>query len=187
MPDPLAATPPPQPEIFAPRELTTLTGTIRIPDPTRLVHLQLRRFAGCPICSLHLRSFARRHDELVHAGVVEVAVFHSSAEDLAKAQAQQPFAVVPDPERRLYDELGIGSSKRAMANPMVWLAAARAIGSGAATHPSAGAGDGTFGLPGDFLIEPHGRIVASYRGRHADDQWSVDELLQLVRLYRRST
>lgn len=181
-----AATSPPL-ETFAARELATLTGTIRVPDATRLVHLQLRRFAGCPICSLHLRSFARRHDELARAGVVEVAVFHSSAQDLATAQAQQPFAVVPDPERRLYEELGIGTSKRAMANPMVWLAAARALGSGAATHPSAGAGDGTFGLPGDFLIDPQGRIVASYRGRHADDQWSVDELLQLVELYRRNT
>ena len=79
-----AATAPPQLKTFPPRELTALSGTVQIPDPTRLVHLQLRRFAGCPICNLHLRSFARRHDELVRAGTVEVAVFHSSAEDLAK-------------------------------------------------------------------------------------------------------
>jgi hypothetical protein len=29
----------------------------------------LRRFAGCPICNLHLREIARRHDELVAAGI----------------------------------------------------------------------------------------------------------------------
>ncbi|HMZ13123.1 MAG TPA: AhpC/TSA family protein, partial [Mycobacterium sp.] len=32
-------------------------ASIRVPGPGRL-HLQFRRFAGCPICSLHLRSFA---------------------------------------------------------------------------------------------------------------------------------
>jgi len=33
----------------------------RIPEPDGLVHLQFRRFAGCPVCNLHLRSFASRH------------------------------------------------------------------------------------------------------------------------------
>lgn len=37
---------------------------VPIPDENRLVHLQFRRFAGCPFCSLHLRSFVRRHDEI---------------------------------------------------------------------------------------------------------------------------
>lgn len=172
-------------QVFVARELQTIaSGRVRIPDATRLVHLQLRRYAGCPICSLHLRSFARRYHEVVAAGVVEVAVFHSSFEDLSKVHMDQPFAVVTDPERCLYDELGVGTSALGMANPSVWLAAARALGSGAAKHPATGAVDGSFGLPGDFLIDTDGRIVACYRGLHADDQWSVDELLQIVDLYR---
>ena len=36
------------------------------------------------------------------------------------------------------------------------------------------------GLPGDVLIAPTGSVLAAYRGRHADDQWSVDELLALA-------
>jgi hypothetical protein len=177
---------PPATQTFPTRELATLSGRVRIPDPQRLVHLQLRRYAGCPICSLHLRSFARRHAEISEAGVVEVAVFHSSSEELAKVHAALPFAVVPDPGRSLYEEFGVGTSKSAMTNPSVWLAAARAIGMGAGTHATVGDADGSFGLPGDFLIEPGGRIIASYRGLHADDQWSVDELLDIVRLYRGS-
>jgi len=39
---------------------------------------------------------------------------------------------------------------------------------------------GRLGLPGDFLIVPDGRVVASRIGSHAGDQWSVDELLALV-------
>lgn len=160
------------------------SGRVRVPDPTRLVHLQLRRFAGCPICSLHLRSFKARHDELVAAGVVEVAVFHSSEAELRKVHLEQPFAVVADPERRLYDELGVGRSPRAMLHPRAWLAAARALTARASASPTAGSGDGSLGLPGDFLIASDGRIVASYRGSHADDQWSVDELLAIVGRYR---
>jgi hypothetical protein len=36
------------------------------------------------------------------------------------------------------------------------------------------------GLPGDFLIAPDGRVIASKYGAHADDQWSVDEILALA-------
>jgi hypothetical protein len=55
--------------IVAARELVAVSGeVIPIPDPNRIVHLQFRRFAGCPICKLHLQSIVRRHDEvLAHA------------------------------------------------------------------------------------------------------------------------
>jgi hypothetical protein len=36
------------------------------------------------------------------------------------------------------------------------------------------------GKPADFLIEPNGAIRACKYGVHADDQWSVDEMLHLV-------
>src|SRR5205814_5057298 len=36
---------------------------------------------------------------------------------------------------------------------------------------------GRFGLPADFLIAPDGQITALKYGRHAYDQWTVDELL----------
>jgi hypothetical protein len=31
-----------------------------------------------------------------------------------------------------------------------------------------------------FLIEPGGRVIAAKYGRHAGDQWSVDEVLALA-------
>ena len=39
---------------------------------------------------------------------------------------------------------------------------------------------GSLGLPADLLIGSDGRVVATKYGVHADDQWSVDELLQLA-------
>jgi hypothetical protein len=40
---------------------------------------------------------------------------------------------------------------------------------------------GPLGLPADFLIAPDGSIKAAHYGRHADDQWTVDEMLALAR------
>lgn len=51
---------------------------VEIPHPSRLTHLQFRRFAGCPMCNLHIRTFVERHDELVVLGIQEIAIFHSS-------------------------------------------------------------------------------------------------------------
>ena len=40
---------------------------------------------------------------------------------------------------------------------------------------------GPFGLPGDFLIAPSGRIKAVKYGTHAYDHWSVDEMIALAK------
>lgn len=44
-------------------------------------------------------------------------------------------------------------------------------------HPTGG----HLGLPADFLIGSDGRVIACKYGMHADDQWSVDELLAQLR------
>ena len=41
--------------------------------------------------------------------------------------------------------------------------------------------NGSFGLPGDFLIASDGHVVASKYGAHAYDQWTVDEVLELAK------
>jgi peroxiredoxin len=169
-------------DTFIPRELRTLAGGIvRIPDPRKLVHLQMRRYAGCPICSLHLRSFVGRRDDLARAGVREVAVFHSSAKALRKVHTDLPFDVVPDPTRQLYAAFGCTTSPLALLHPRGLLAAVRAALSRASSAPSAGVADGPFGLPADFLVAPNGKLIGVKYGKHADDQWSVDELLSLVK------
>jgi len=167
------------------RELTSVSGDpIAVPDATRLVHLQFRRFAGCPVCNLHLQSLVRRHDEILAAGIREVAVFHSSAQELLVYEGDLPFAVVADPERKLYAEFGVESSPRALLDPRAWLPILRAVvhsvaavATGSGHVPPASPSGGRLGLPADFLIASDGRVRACKYGVHADDQWSVDELL----------
>src|SRR5437016_1298513 len=78
----------------------TTGESVTIPDSAGdFVHLQLRRFAGCPICNLHLRSIVARHGEIRSQRIREVVVFHSSVAELAKHEAEVPFALIADPER----------------------------------------------------------------------------------------
>ncbi len=174
---------------FAARRLVTVAGeSIPVPEPGKLVHLQLRRFAGCPICNLHLRSVVRRHDELLAAGVREIVVFHSTPEEFRKYQTDLPFPLVADPEKELYAELGVETSLHAVLDPRAWPAIVRGLIRTAREEklPLGQHQGGSLGLPGDFLIDSDGRIVASKRGEHAYDQWSVDEVLALARTARES-
>ncbi len=163
-----------------PRTLTTITGTdIAVPSPGATVHLQFRRFAGCPICNLHMHDLATRHQEIADAGVIEVVVFHSAAEELSRYLADLPFAVVADPDRKLYKEFGVESSIRSVLHPRAWRAAARGM-RWSSVSGAVGLRENHLGKPADFLIGADGTVRARKYGAHADDQWSVDEIFDLA-------
>ena len=142
-----------------------------------LVHLQFRRFAGCPICNLHLRSFARRHDELRAAGVTEIAVFHSSARSLERHHPDLPFALLPDPDKQLYALYGLERGLSSMMHPRAMWAAMRGMAT-APMNPLQAEG-GLTGLPGDFLIDAAGKLIFAKYGAHANDHLEVDDVLRL--------
>jgi peroxiredoxin len=167
-------------QVLAARELPTVSGDpVRTPDPDRLIHLQFRRFAGCPICNLHLRSIIDRHDDIVAAGIREVAVFHSTVAELLAHHRSVPFVLVADPDKRLYREFGVESSARALLTPAAWLPAIRGL-----IHKrrlwALDLHGGPLGLPAEFLIDTDGRVLARKYGLHAYDQWTVDDLLSLA-------
>lgn len=164
---------------------------LEVPAKRGRTHLQFRRFAGCPICHLHLCSFADRYQEVCDAGITEVVLFCSPDEELRGYQSLLPFAVVADPDWVLYRDFGVPTGLRTIGGPRAWWAAIR--GETAALlhrhdpdYVGVGSIHGTthFGLPADFLIDPGGTVVAAHYGRQADDQWSVDELLDVHRLLR---
>ncbi len=176
------------------RELETVrSARILIPDRAAIVHLQFRRFAGCPVCDLHLQSLVKQHEQIASAGVREVVIFHSSAEALAPYVRNIPFAVVADPAKRLYREFGVESSPRALLDPRAWLPIVRAVLRSVRLTlgnvqplPSLRPEGGRLGLPAEFLIDRDGRVIACKYGTHVYDQWSVDELLDLVSKQRKT-
>ena len=178
-------------DFVTPRTLISATGSqVPVPDPGRLVHLQFRRFAGCPICNLHLRSFVRRQDELTAAGVTEVVVFHAPADELREHTPDLPFPLIGDPEKKLYAEFGVESAPRALLDPRVWPVILWAVLRGTwqlwrrrEPLPARRPHGGRLGLPADFLLAPDGTVLASKLGVHAADHWSVDEVLASARAH----
>jgi hypothetical protein len=77
------------------------------------------------------------------------------------------------------EEFGVESSIRSILHPRAWRAAARGFqwrGLGGALAPR----ENHLGQPADFLIGTDGTVLARKYGAHADDQWSVDEVLELA-------
>lgn len=162
--------------VLQPFNLASLAhGSIRLPDPKRYTHLQFRRFAGCPVCNFHLRQVAKGVSRLEDAGIQTVAFFHSSAELMRPHQGALPFPVVADPQRHWYRAFGVERSALAVVHPRVVLSAFAGLVT-ARSNPFAG-GSEQGGLPADFLIAPNGTLVALKYGAHADDQWSLDEII----------
>lgn len=174
---------------FPELRLTSVTGEhITVPDPgAPLTHLQLRRFAGCPICNLHLQSVSTRLEQIKAAGIREVVVFHSTETELRKYQQGMPFALIADPDKELYRDFGVEASPAAILRPGAWRALpggyrraiTAAIAKRRAPLPAAPT-NGTLGLPAEFLISADREVKAAKYGRHAYDQWTVDELLRIA-------
>lgn len=153
-------------------------GPVAIPS-TKLVHLQFRRFAGCPICNLHLRDYSKGLEQLKAAGVESVAFFHSTVEEMLPYQGSLPFPIVADPQKTHYRRFGVEASFVGMLHPRV----AASFLQGVFTTKSnmlTGSG-GHLGLPADFLIAPDGTVRAAHYGAHADDHWSVADVLAASR------
>src|SRR5256886_15839367 len=150
--------------------LVSVTGKlIKFPDPNRVVHLQLRRFVDCRICNTHMAEMRGRAREIEAAGIKEVIVFHSSAKSIRSYQKDVPFVLVGDPKKALYKVFGVESSLGFISLKSLG-AAMRGVAHG---HFGLRLSGGPFGLPGDFLIAPLGRIKTAKDGAQADDRWSV--------------
>ena len=161
------------------QNLETINSTfIDIPFKTQITHLQFRRFSGCPICTLHLQSFVQRHIDLVDRGIHEVAVFHSSKDVLLTYEAITPFAIIADPNKQLYQQFGVEKSVASVFHPAALSAAVRGFIK-YRFRPSEKF-ESYFGLPADFLIDKDGTVLACNYGKHADDHWSVDEVITLA-------
>src|ERR1700741_737911 len=169
-----AETPSGNKDVVVRHQLVTMTGeTVSVPDSHHLIHLQFRRYAGCPICNLHLRSFVERQEEITKAGIREVVVFHSTTEELLPNEKDLPFDVIPDPQKRLYQEFGVETSWRSVLDPAAMatvprgaaLAVKRRFTVGAPL-PLRKATNGRLGLPADFLITTEGCLAGLEYGRH---------------------
>lgn len=169
-------------QTIAPLNLANIEDTpVDIPASGLLTHLQFRRFAGCPICNLHLQSFFKRSDELKQHAIREVIVFHATQEKMHESVIDVPFDLIADPERIIYKQFGVEGSWRAVLNLGIVKSGFKGMKKFGVALPQNL--EAELGLPADFLIDEEGKIVALKYGDHADDQWSVDEVLDLSKQF----
>lgn len=166
-------------EIIPQLTLNTINDqSVTIPSTDKYTHLQFRRFAGCPVCNLHLQSFFKHADAIKAHGIEEVIVFHASKEKMLENVVETSFNLVADPNKKLYEQFGLKNSWKALLNPSVVTSAVKGLNIKPFAKPEKL--ETELVVPADFLIDKNGKIVALKYGKHADDQWSVDKLLSLV-------
>lgn len=153
---------------------------IMIPDENHYTYLAFRRFAGCPVCNLHMAQLQKGQGAMQDANIKTILVFYSRDSKMQELLSDIPFGLVADPSRKLYAQFGVDRGFRAILTPSVWPHMMRAVyGMGKRILSSIPASDeSVLGLPADFLIAPDGRIIAAKYGVHAYDQWSVQNILQ---------
>lgn len=167
-------------DFIVPQKLKTISASsVDVPATQQITHIQFRRFASCPICNIHIETFIDRHLELVETGIQEVVVFHSTQEEMLKHGSDVPFAMIADPNKTLYKSFGVESSVLSILNPVIWATGVKGLLKFKQFPYEKG--QGLFGLPADFLITKTGEVIAVKYGKHADDHWEVDEVIQRAR------
>ena len=166
------------------QEWTAVDGApVNIPHPGgRIVLLKFSRWAGCPICNLHITSVSRRISELEAAGIEVVMVFHSPAQDVIELRGALPFTLIADPDKEKYRAFSVGRSLLSLAHPVAFRVLRSEAKLGNKAQRIHG---GVLGLPADFLIGPQAQIIAAHYGSHADDNLEVSKVLRLTEAWHK--
>ena len=140
------------------------------------IYLSFLRVASCPFCNLRVNQVIQKHDEWNKKGIITVAIFASSNEEILKyAGKQHPaFTVIGDPKEQFYKQYGIGKSYPGMFKAFLRLATIFKF-----------TRKGMFTLkamtekpilPGDFLIDENGIIQKAYYGKDFGDHIPFSEI-----------
>ena len=141
-------------------------------------HIAFHRYAACPVCTLSMREFTTRANDLKKAQVQHIAVFHSPLEKMKKYYPEQPpFDIILDPGMSLYNKYDVTGSLLGYLSPQSGLELLKSFSNGVSLGLD-GDGEKTT-MPADFLINPDGLIVALNYGKFVGDSWKVDDVLSI--------
>ena len=152
-------------------DLTALRG--------RAVLLKFYRFATCPVCNLHMHRFIQDYKNIEALGLTAVVLYHSPAEKLESANLDlPPFALVPDPEKRIFRQYGVEKGLAGMFSPAVMRDYFLAMKAGFPPGMLSSDG-GVTGNPADFIVDADGRIAFAHYGRQYADSLTADQVLEI--------
>lgn len=137
------------------------------------------RYAGCPICQLHVSHIAQAMPEFRARSCGVWMIFQSTQQHLEAAMAEwnPGFSAVADPAAHLYDAFAAGSSMAGFIHPRSLLAVVRAIRAGKRHGRFEGR---EMQMPAGFVLESSGRLAFARYGRHVGDDAPIVELLAAI-------
>jgi peroxiredoxin len=161
-------------------ELECVNGTrLDCGRPTTPAVVLFTRYAGCPVCQLHVSRIATAMPAFRARSCGVWMIFQSTPEDLQAAIAEwKPgFSAVADPAAHLYDAFAAEGSMAGYIHPRSLLAVVRAI--------VAGKRHGRFEgretqMPAGFVLDADGRNGLAHYGRNVGDDVPTAALLAAI-------
>lgn len=143
------------------------------------VYLAFMRFAGCPVCNLHVHSLLKQADAFKEKNIEVVLIYESSIENMRTylEDTTYPFTFIADPKSTLYKNYGVEKS---------WGKLLGSIFKGMLTKVSAGEKlfkkkpkvDGNMNrMEAEFLIDESGKLALAHYGSFLGDNIPVENIL----------
>ena len=138
--------------------------------------LSFYRYAACPFCNLRIQEFLKKYAYYKANGLYVIAVFQSPESSMLQYVGKQevPFALIPDPNRDLYEMYRVEKSIEGLIRGMLQINRfAKALRKG--FYPGR-VENGIDSLPADFLIDSNFTIKKAHYGKDIADHLSFEEI-----------
>lgn len=163
---------------------TTVTGdTFKLSDlKGKKIFLAFYRNGACALCNLRVHELSMRQADFDKAGIVMVAVFESTIEDMKPYLGNQKLAFtrLSDPTGKLYEMYGVTNSperiKEVMESGSATPRIVQAEAAGYKLTPQEGSN--FFRIPADVLIDKGFNIVKIHHCDQLTNHLPIEEVLK---------
>ncbi len=142
------------------------------------------RNGACAMCNLRIHMMIAQYPALKNLGLEMIAIFESPVSSIRANVTKQnvPFALLSDPEAKLYELYGVETSQEKVAltmqMPETQVAIQQAANLGYALIPEEGSN--FYRIPADFLIDPNGNLRIAHYANHLTDHLSFEQIRQTI-------
>jgi peroxiredoxin Q/BCP len=146
------------------------------------VLLTFYRNVGCPICNLRFHELQEQADYFKSKGLVLLAVYESSAENMKQyLEGENPYAImIPNQDQSLYQLYDIDKSMGKVMKGLFHGAMGK-MKKGKDLFKQKVKADGSSDRIGaDFLIDENGKINTVYYGKFLGDHLPITEIKQFI-------
>ena len=142
------------------------------------------RYASCPFCNLRVHELIKNYENL-HKNLDIILIFQSPKDKIIKyvIKDSMPYAIIADPDERLYDLYSVEIS---------WLGFAKAMGLRLPQIFKAlfkhnfrpGTMEGNIHrIPADIIIDSDNKIIKAHYGKDIGDHLELSEIYKILENY----